>query len=318
MTVENGDREVSVITPCYNAASFLRETIDSVLSQTRPAREVIVVDDGSTDDSATIAESYGPPVRVLRQKNQGESVARNAGIAAASGKYVLFLDADDLLDPAAIDVLFSHARRADDGVACMGHSCFREDPSTPFLTTMPPADRFFPGIIQANFGPPHCWLTPRELIVRAGSFLTTLQYSEDWDLWWRVGMAGGKLIPVEYVGALYRRHPASQVATAGDSNRALGHARLMDRMCREFLQRPEMLREFGETLFWSAWTALHRCRRLGRSWNDLHDLAQSLQELASRGPRPVTRTMFARAIRWLGIKRAESLRTMYCRAYGNS
>lgn len=74
-------RSVSIIIPCYNAASFLRETLDSALRQTVAAAEVILVDDGSTDDSAAIAESYGPPIRVLRQPNQGESVARNAGLA---------------------------------------------------------------------------------------------------------------------------------------------------------------------------------------------------------------------------------------------
>lgn len=87
---------VSVVIPCYNASPFLRETLDSVLAQTYPAAEVLVIDDGSTDDSAAIAESYGPPVRVIRQENQGESVARNRGIDEAAGDWVAFLDADDL------------------------------------------------------------------------------------------------------------------------------------------------------------------------------------------------------------------------------
>jgi glycosyltransferase involved in cell wall biosynthesis len=87
---------VSVVIPCYNGGRFLRETLESVLQQTHPALEVIVVDDGSTDDSAAIAESYGPPVRVIRQQNQGESVARNRGIDEARGEWVAFLDADDV------------------------------------------------------------------------------------------------------------------------------------------------------------------------------------------------------------------------------
>lgn len=87
---------VSVVIPCYNGATFLRETLDSVLAQTYPVMEVLVIDDGSTDDSATIAESYGPPIRVIRQPNQGESVARNRGIDEARGDWIAFLDADDL------------------------------------------------------------------------------------------------------------------------------------------------------------------------------------------------------------------------------
>jgi len=87
---------VSVIIPCYNAAPWFRETLDSVLAQTYPALEALVIDDGSTDESAAIAESYGPPVRLIRQANQGESVARNRGIDEAQGEWIAFLDADDV------------------------------------------------------------------------------------------------------------------------------------------------------------------------------------------------------------------------------
>jgi glycosyltransferase involved in cell wall biosynthesis len=96
------DISVSIITPCYNGSPYLRDTIASALGQTRPPLEVIVIDDGSTDDSAAIAESFGSPVRVIRQTNQGESVARNRGIAEARGSHLLFLDADDLIAPEAL------------------------------------------------------------------------------------------------------------------------------------------------------------------------------------------------------------------------
>ena len=72
MTSSTPAHTVSVVIPCYNAAPFLRETLDSVLAQTHPALEVIVVDDGSTDDSSAITESYGPPVRVIRQPYFGK------------------------------------------------------------------------------------------------------------------------------------------------------------------------------------------------------------------------------------------------------
>jgi GT2 family glycosyltransferase len=90
---------ISVVIPCYNGARFLRETLASVTRQTYPADEVIVVDDGSTDGSAAIAEAFGPPVCVVRQPNQGESAARNRGIALARGEWVALLDADDLWEP---------------------------------------------------------------------------------------------------------------------------------------------------------------------------------------------------------------------------
>ncbi|MBA2380383.1 MAG: glycosyltransferase family 2 protein, partial [Blastocatellia bacterium] len=87
---------VSVVIPCYNAAPFIRDTIDSVLCQTRPVDEVIVIDDGSVDGSADIAESFGGPVRVIRQSNRGEGGARNRGIREGKGEVIAFLDADDL------------------------------------------------------------------------------------------------------------------------------------------------------------------------------------------------------------------------------
>src|SRR5262245_21627849 len=111
---------VSVIIPCYNGAAFLRETVQSAVAQTHVPLEVIVVDDGSTDDSAAIADSFGPPVRVIRQKNQGESVARNQGVAASSGEYLMFLDADDLLAPNALATLIDAVRDVPQGVALMG------------------------------------------------------------------------------------------------------------------------------------------------------------------------------------------------------
>lgn len=94
---------VSVVIPCYNGEAFLAEAIRSVLTQTHPPVEVIVVDDGSTDGSAGIAEAFGPPVSVVHQPNQGESIARNRGMEAAKGEWIAFLDADDVWVPTKLE-----------------------------------------------------------------------------------------------------------------------------------------------------------------------------------------------------------------------
>src|SRR3972149_3633636 len=96
-------RSVSVVIPCYNGAVYLHETIESALAQTHSPLEVLVIDDGSTDDSAAIADSFGSPVRVIRQTNQGESVARNRGIDEARGDWIAFLDSDDVWNPTKLE-----------------------------------------------------------------------------------------------------------------------------------------------------------------------------------------------------------------------
>src|SRR3954462_6988719 len=85
---------ISIVIPSYNQAHFLREAIESVLAQSYPALEIIVVDDGSRDESATVAMRY-PNVRCLRQPNMGVAAARNTGLRHSSGEYLVFLDQDD-------------------------------------------------------------------------------------------------------------------------------------------------------------------------------------------------------------------------------
>ncbi len=92
---------VSVIIPCYQQGRFLAEAIESVLAQSHAEYEIIVVDDGSTDDTAEVAARY-PEVRYLRQSNGGTSTARNLGIRESHGNYLVFLDADDILLPHAL------------------------------------------------------------------------------------------------------------------------------------------------------------------------------------------------------------------------
>lgn len=128
---------VSVVIPCYNAGRFLRETLDSILAQTRKPLEVIVVDDGSTDGSAAVADSFGPPVRVMRQPNQGESVARNHGLHEAKGDWVAFLDADDVWTPRKLELQLAGVVGRDD-VVCShtGFSLFGSRSEVP----APPPD----------------------------------------------------------------------------------------------------------------------------------------------------------------------------------
>src|SRR5579863_4931679 len=103
---------VSVVIPTYNYARFLGQAIDSVLAQTCPVKEIIVVDDGSTDDTFNVLARYGPAVRALKQKNCGPAAARNRGVGIAGGDLIAFLDADDFWMP---DKLAKQVRRLKEG-----------------------------------------------------------------------------------------------------------------------------------------------------------------------------------------------------------
>lgn len=90
---------ISVILPAYNAASFLDDALRSIMAQTVPVAEILVVDDGSDDDTAGVAQSWGAPVRLLSQPHRSAAAARNLGVQHASGQMLAFLDADDIWNP---------------------------------------------------------------------------------------------------------------------------------------------------------------------------------------------------------------------------
>jgi glycosyltransferase involved in cell wall biosynthesis len=95
---------ISVVIPCFNRERRIAAAIESALAQTAPPSEVIVIDDGSTDRSAAVAASMGPPVRVIRSENRGPGAARNAGIEAARGDWIAFLDSDDEWHPQKLEL----------------------------------------------------------------------------------------------------------------------------------------------------------------------------------------------------------------------
>ena len=107
---------LSVVIPVYNRAHSIAPALESVLAQTRPADEVIVVDDGSTDDLKTALAPYMDRIRLIRQDNGGAARARNAGAAAATGDWLTFQDSDDLWSPDHLEVVARDVAGADDGV----------------------------------------------------------------------------------------------------------------------------------------------------------------------------------------------------------
>ncbi len=119
---------VSVVIAAYNAGRTLRATLESALAQTHRRRQIIFVDDGSTDDTAEVLAPFRSRIQVIRREHRGLAAARNAGVAAAEGEYLALLDADDLWTPDKLAVQLAVARRAPDAglIACDGIE-FHED-----------------------------------------------------------------------------------------------------------------------------------------------------------------------------------------------
>jgi len=123
--------KISVIMPCYNSARYLSACLDTVLAQSMPDFELIIIDDGSADETLSIAKRYEQTdsrIIVLHQKNAGVSAARNLGLGCAKGTWVTFVDSDDLLPPDAFEVMLSAAQDHVDMVIC-AHETFDESGS---------------------------------------------------------------------------------------------------------------------------------------------------------------------------------------------
>ncbi len=183
---------VSAIIPNYNYARYLCDAVDSVLAQTYPKIEIIVVDDGSKDDSREILRRYGDRITAIFQQNQGVAAARNRGVAESSGEYIAFLDADDAWLPAKIDNQMSRFKSGDERLGLVHVGVADIDDRGNFLgesTEGMEGDvsgellMFRRPVIQ---GGGSGFMMPRSVFEEVGGFDTRMSTSADWDISYRV------------------------------------------------------------------------------------------------------------------------------------
>jgi glycosyltransferase involved in cell wall biosynthesis len=180
---------VSIIIPSYNHGQYLGDAIRSVLDQEYRRFEVIVVDDGSTDNSREVVAQFGDQVRYIWQENQGLSAARNTGIAAARGAYIGLLDADDMYEPDFLSSLVSvlDANPDADGVFC-GYRFVDQlnNPLPQVEARLVPDGQLHQTLLDGNFLVPESMLVRRRCYEHVGLFDVTLSACEDWDMWLRI------------------------------------------------------------------------------------------------------------------------------------
>jgi glycosyltransferase involved in cell wall biosynthesis len=203
---------VAVVIPAYNAASYIEETLRSVLVQTTPVAEIILVDDGSTDGTATIASTVDPRIRIIQQQREGVARARNVGARASASRWLAFLDSDDVwradkierqLETAGTDGEFVYSDR--ENIGARGALPVIQSS----IQTMVSGDVFV-DLLVANVISTSSVLLTRSLFDRVGAFDedARLQPAEDWDLWLRCA-AACEIRVVKEPLLFYRLHPDS-------------------------------------------------------------------------------------------------------------
>jgi glycosyltransferase involved in cell wall biosynthesis len=221
---------VSILIPAYNAEPWIADTIRSALAQTWAQREIIVVDDGSRDRTLSIARQFASKsVFVVTQDNQGASAARNRALALSQGKFIQWLDADDLLAPAKIAkqveasdrygserMLFSSA---------WGHFYYRIDKanfaSTSLWCDLSPVEWLIRKLGQNLHMPPATWLVPRELTQAAGLWDARLSLDDDGEYFCRVILASDGIRFVPDAKVFYRASGFRSLSSIDESEKKL-------------------------------------------------------------------------------------------------
>lgn len=201
--------DIAVIIPAYNSAHFLKDSIDSVLSQTRKVAELIVVDDGSQDNTPELVKSYPPDrVRYFQRPNGGLSAARNTGVQQTKSPWVAFLDADDKWEPNKIDLQVKALEAHPEAVLCYTGLVMGYPDGGQCVYRAEPADRMWPRLRYENVITPSTVMIRRDVLEEAGGFDEKMNACEDWDLWVRLG-PGCKMVSVEEPVTWYRVTPNS-------------------------------------------------------------------------------------------------------------
>ncbi len=184
----NSPPSVSVVLPVYNRRRWVGEAVESVLNQTEADLELIVVDDGSTDGTEKALARYGSRLRLIRQENRGVSAARNRGVGAARGKWIAFIDSDDLWRPEKTASQTAFLRNRPEARICQTEEIWvrngvRVNPGK--RHQKPSGDIFIPSLSLCLVSP-SAVMMEKTLFEEIGGFDESLPAAEDYDLWLRI------------------------------------------------------------------------------------------------------------------------------------
>lgn len=299
--------QVSIVIPAYNQAHYLPAAIRSARAQTFQDTEIIVVDDGSTDDTATVVAQFGDHVHYIYQENQGLAGARNTGIQQASGEFIALLDSDDEWHPAFLQHVFGVARREPAAVlyytgAQSIDAGGRDLPQILGNQLVAPEEMYWT-LLRSNFLIPSSVVLRTPAIVDAGLFDPAFRRCQDWELWLRLLRAGHTFAGIPKPLVRYRIHDDSLSADPTGGQRAVmalakKHVGVDDGRWNTW--SAEKRRLYGGVYRYHAWTSiyyqgdwragatyLHRALHIDPSLADdlslFYELALGSQPLGYRG-----------------------------------
>jgi glycosyltransferase involved in cell wall biosynthesis len=200
---------VSVVIPCYRQGQFLSEAIESCLAQTYRPLEIIVVNDGSDDQTASVAANYADKIKYIYRKNGGLCAARNTGIAAVTGQYIKFLDADDKLAPEQIRWQVDAIEGRSNVIAVTTVRTFNDGRPGRQVDFVPTFSALLPDLLRQPDSAPHAWMFPATIVRAVGAFALDVDIAEDWEFLCRVGKLRPQVVCDERVGGYYRLRSGS-------------------------------------------------------------------------------------------------------------
>ena len=261
---------VTAVIPAYNAERLIARCLDSILAQTVPVAEIIVIDDGSTDQTLAVASAYPHPVRCFTRENLGLSHARNTGIRAARTEWIAFLDADDTWKPAKIErqllaaeqhpeagVFYTDASVTTPEGAVLGRYLEGKDAATGWV---------FDRLLSSVFALPSTLMIRRSTLMEAGLFREDLKRAEDYDLLLRLArLSQFQLVPEELT--LYERQENS--LSRNSREMSLAEVSILDSLMRRGLtptQLRSVRRRLATNFFELAYASRHTDRQKSLHW----------------------------------------------------
>jgi glycosyltransferase involved in cell wall biosynthesis len=312
---------VTTIIPVFNRATMLREAVASVLAQTHRRLEIIIVDDGSTDNTPAVIEqlvvAHDPLVRSLRQPNAGPGAARNLGLKHARGEFIQYLDSDDLLESRKFELQVQALRLNPEAGVAYGitHRVQVETgASRVWARTGESITQMFPDFLPARGWDTNSPLWRRSVCEQVGAWLP-LRNNEDWEHDLRAGILGVRPVHVDVHVATVRDHVQSRASGAGYTVAILAdvvrsHEAIWTLMRQRTLFDWSYLQEFSHKCFWLA----RMCGRRGMSAEATSALTMA-REMVATHHRPYGIFLFGAVVPVLGwvraVKWSESARAMF-------